>query len=536
MKHSKIISILLIGITILSTISPSIVAQESDDLNLLEKALIMFFEQTYSLGPMVVPWGVMRLSEPIAFNAEPNVIDIQYMGKAEIIIGVKDLETGEYKQLKDFAPPPLFPVEEYVFSLDLPDNVPEGALIARFSPQSLVVSSFETLEGQMKTKLSIVSNIPKDATLPKDITVRVNISKYSTGANLYLPPKQVRNPISNFLWFLSATGITFPFPFGSYYSGKRTLDEESIMYVDLVLRVDRFHLAEITPPQQIEIEPNQLTYVPIEIKNLGSHIDTFSFTINTSIDNELVVSPPDSITLEPGEVGHTSIGIASPLSFRDPGTAHSIHIEAYSIYEPDRLFDNTLVIITRGMYVSEMNTFYFAFFGIIILLGAMLFFYRRRKILQKLCIKPDEPWELEKEKKYLDKLEEKDKEKYDETMKMMKDEYKSSLLWYKHYCKDMLKESKEIAAKASSPTSKKSDKPDEIKQKTKPKELEHKPKKQEKTKNETEQQVVKEDVPKKQEKPEQKNDETSELEKQKRNQAILKIKKAQEKQRKKLKL
>ncbi|MEA2055827.1 MAG: hypothetical protein U9O49_03225, partial [Candidatus Thermoplasmatota archaeon] len=406
MKYLKIISVLLIGITILSTISPSVVAQESDDLNLLEKALIMFFEQTYSLGPMVVPWGVMRLSEPIAFNAEPNVIDIQYMGKAEIIIGVKDLGTGEYKQLKDFTPPPLFPVEEYVFSLELPDNVPEGALIARFSPQSLVVSSFDTLEGEMKTKLSIVSDIPKDAALPKDITVRVNISKYSTGANLYLPPKQVRNPISSFFWFFAATGITFPFPFGKFYSGKRTLDEESVMFVDLVLRVDRFHLAEITPPQQIEIEPNQLTYVPIEIKNLGSHIDTFSFMINTSIDNELVVSPPDSITLEPGEVGHTSIGIASPLSFRDPGTAHSIHIEAYSTYEPDKIFDNTLVIVTRGMYVSEMNAFYSAFFGIIILLGVVIFFYRRRKILQKLCIKPDEPWKLEKEKKYLYRLKE----------------------------------------------------------------------------------------------------------------------------------
>ncbi|MEA2055452.1 MAG: hypothetical protein U9O49_01310, partial [Candidatus Thermoplasmatota archaeon] len=178
---------------------------------------------------------------------------------------------------------------------------------------------------------------------------------------------------------------------------------------------------------------------------------------------------------------------------------------------------------------------YSAFFGIIILLGVVIFFYRRRKILQKLCIKPDEPWKLEKEKKYLDKLKEKDNEKYDETMKMMKDEYKSSLLWYKHYRKGMLKKSKEIGAKTPSLLSKKSNKP-EIEQKTKLKEPEHKPKKQEKAKDETEQQMVKEEMPEKQEKPEQKNDETSELEKQKRNQAILKIKKAQEKQRRKLKL
>jgi len=258
----------------------------------------------------------------------------------------------------------------------------------------------------------------------------LNVSKYMVGGNLY----RYWNPEASIIKKLYWPILAIVAGFGPRYSGKRFLEQS--VEIDIIVMVKRLHLIEIIPPSSyVELKPNRLFSIPLEVKNLGSHIDTFNFKINVDNDSGLLVAPPPAVTLYPNEVGRTIISIATPRNFRDPGTVHPIHVEAYSIYEPDKVFGNTVTIVTRGMYVSWIGTTYLTLFGLIIFSIVAFLLYRRKKLLVKICRKPDKPWNIPEEKKYLEKLKTKNTKKYDRVFKMMKDEYKSSLLWYKFYCK-----------------------------------------------------------------------------------------------------
>jgi len=540
MRKLRFIAILLVSILLFSSVVPPATAQ-SDDHILLDRILVAIFKNTQTFG---IPWFMFRFADPPRFSAEPNSIEVEYLNKTEIIIGMKNETTGEYVKSKDLPVPPLFEGMDYTFELGMPDYLPEDAFIARFSPQSIIQGEGE---GEMKTKLILTSNIPRDAALPSEILLQIKVMRWTTAGNLYLPPKGQRWPfmLKSLGWFLAATGVTSPHAFGTLYSGKRTTDETEISYIDILVRVNRYHLAEITPPQHMEIEPNELLSIPIQIQNLGSHVDTFNFNVSTNTGSQLKISQPPAITLAPNEVGHTMISVASPLSFQDPGTTHSIYIEAHSVYEPEKVFANTVILTTRGVYLSEMNAMYSAFIGILILLAVGLFLYRRRRLFNKICQKPDKPWEIPEEKKHLEQLKKTDKEEYNNVLNMMGDEYKSSLLWYKDYCKAMLDKACQkkkltdvfsgIKSGLSNVTKwvvhifkrpvKKVGKP----VKTEPK----KPLKKEIKEAQKMEEVQPTKITEEEQKPTV--DLATEREKRRREQAILKIKRAQEKQRRKFK-
>jgi len=423
-RYTKYISILFIGIIILSSTVTCITAQ-SDDLKLWDKLLLI----RWKLGRIVFggPFFVLRFVVPETFTAEPSIISLKYLNQTDIIIGSKDPKTGEFRSLDSYGINSVFVSHDFECSLEIPDYVPEDAFVPHFNPQFLVAG----VEGDVKTKLRINSYIPKNATLPKNIQLRVNITKFTTFGNIFFPPKEEDpNIFYKISWFLSASGIFPGNPFGWKYSGKRLLEYTS--FVDIIVKVDRFHLVDIIPQNGLEIGPDQLVNISLEVRNRGSHTDSFNFRVNT--DSYLVVSPPPAITLEPNEVVYTSIGVASPRILNDPGSARSINIEAYSIYEPNTIFNNTATIITRGIYVSEVVAYYF----VLLLFAAMLFYafisFRKRRIFRKICKKPDKPWTIPEEKEYLVELKKKDRKEFEKVRLMMEDEYKSSMLWYKNYC------------------------------------------------------------------------------------------------------
>lgn len=432
MKYVKIIVVLLISIFLLSSILFNATATAQSDgtkpTRLIDKILMGIFKYSYSKGPIAgllfpnigTPWKVFRFSEPDFFTADPNIMDLENLNHAEIIIGIKDSSTGEYKSLKDYSKAPFETAKDFTFKLEIPNDVPEGALITKFSPPMLVVGE----GGEVKTKLTIDLNIPEDTVLPDKIILRVNITRYTTYGNLW----------TAFGIPASMLALLSPNPWPTF-SGKRLPDDP--VYIDILVKTNRFHLADIIPPQNLEMRPNELQSIPIEIRNLGSHTDTFNFRTSTNTDDGMIVSPPLAITLKPNEVGHTSISIATPRQMRDPGTVRSINIEAYSIYEPDKIFRQTATITTKGVYVSEISWMYYALFGIIILFAVVYILRRRKKILAKIGKKPDKPWELPKEKKLLKKLKKENKKGYDKAMKTMEKEYKSALVDYKNNLKTM---------------------------------------------------------------------------------------------------
>jgi len=539
MKYTRYVAIFIVSLFLLSTILPHTIAQSDND-----RPIDWFFETLFRRsfkGPIIknlifntfrTPWKPLVFSEPESFNVEPNSISIQYLNQTEIIIGVKNSSSGNYKTMDyDRGRIDLFPVEDFEFKLEIPDYVPEGVFVSWFDPPMLVWDAES--DEEMKTKLIISANMPKDVDLPKEIVLRVNITKYLTAGNLFWPSGKP-TPWDPFTWGWTFYARFGPNPFGKIYGGKRTA--EPSIYADIVVHLGRFHLAEIAPPLITEIKPDQLVSVPIQIQNLGSHLDTFNFRVSTNDGSELVVAAPSSIALEPGEIGFTSIGVATPRMFNDPGTSHSIKIEAFSIYDKDKIFENTAVIITRGTYISELNQIFSAIIAILVLFGVAIIYYRRQKILEKTCKKPQKPWTIPAEKRHLEELKRKDKEAYEKERLMMEDEYKSAMLWYKDHLESVKKEQNQKSKeKKAKPIKKQKDKTENAitkffsksEKKEKPVKKVEKPKKEKEEKVQETQDIVKE--------PDKNIQKKSEEMKRRKEKALLKIKHAQEKQKRKIK-
>ncbi|UCH72211.1 MAG: hypothetical protein JSW62_01310 [Thermoplasmatales archaeon] len=536
MKYVRSMALFIVTLFLFASTLPHIAA-ESEETNedpytsLIDKILLKIYTSTRLSLRGIVPWskGMINIP-PIPFEAEPSVVDLEYLTTSEIVIGAKNATTGDWMSREEYKTHPLFPAEDYTFELEAPDYIPEGIFIGYFDPQGYDMGS----EGEQKTTLSIKTLMPEDIALPKEVLLWVNVTKWTTGANLYFPPNPIQQGRSGIIawiqwliwvpfWFAAGTGITGGFPFAKLYSGVRAV--ESYTRVPLLIKLNRYHLAEIEPTKTITIKPDDVASLPIMVKNYGSHIDTFNFEVSADPSYDLVISPPPAITLGPHETGYVSLSIASSQRFMDPGTARPIEIQAYSIYDNETVFCNTATIITRGIYVSEINAAYSAVILIVIALIAIILFYSRRRMFAKICQKPDKPWEIPKEKKHLEQLKEKDEEKYNKTMEMMKDEYKSSLLWYRYYCKSMLMKTskkkkpitKEIIDTFTGVFKKLEKKPVEEK---KPKDIKPKPEPKE---------------PKEEEKIETPIEKITKTERRNKNKIISKIKKAQEKQRRKIK-
>jgi hypothetical protein len=436
--YIKIITITIVGILLFTSLVPKAIALPEEKLRLWDRLFTKYFELL--AGQFGTKFFVLRFSEPQTFIAEPNIIDIRYLNDTKIIIGVKDPDTGDYISLQhdsfSFGKyEELFFHEEYEFTLELPEDIPQAAFIGHFDPQSRIPL---VEKGQLKTTLQISSNVP-NTQLPESILLRVNITKYTTSGNLYFPPGgKIPRPLLGhfpYQWFIMAL-LTF----GRLYSGKRLLEE--VTYLDIMIKLDRFHLLDIIPPQNIEIRPDELVSIPIEVKNLGSHIDTFNFRIKDFHNSDIIVTPPPALTLGPNEVASTTVTVASPQIFNDPGTARKINVEAYSIYDPETTFNNTVTIITRGVYLSDIGLFYSGSFGIFILLIFVGLYFLRRRKKEVVCKKPEKPWTITEEIKYLEELKKKDRKTFEKERLMMEDEYKSAILWYKYYCNDLRQKEK----------------------------------------------------------------------------------------------
>jgi len=217
---------------------------------------------------------------------------------------------------------------------------------------------------------------------------------------------------------------------------------ENMRYVDILVKVKPYHKVDIKPVEPIEINPNQIVAIPITLSNLGNYKDTVGFRV-VSEHKDFQLSNPIDITLKPGETKDTLLGLSAPPYFFDYGTVHELKIESYSLDDPNvTIGKQTIVLKTSGFYISGnvmMLLFVIIFFIIVIYLYLS---NKRKKALEEICIKPDKPWGLTEEKNHLEKLKKEDNKKYQETLKMMYQEYQSALLWYKDFCRSKIEETK----------------------------------------------------------------------------------------------
>jgi hypothetical protein len=301
------------------------------------------------------------------------------------------------------------------------------------------------------------------------------------------------------------------------YSGKVLPEHHT---VEVLVKVKPYHAARLGTQPYIQLTPNEVTSIPISIENIGNYNDTFNFRIVSDYKN-ITLSTPISVTLAPGEKKDTFLGVAVPPNLFDTGTYYPISIEAFSVDDPNvTIAERTVILETKGIHVNEMSGSFLIFLLFIVILVYAFFGYRRRKILEENGIaKPDKPWEIPEEEKYLDRLKTRDKEKYHETLDMMHDEYKSALLWYNSYSNYLMnkqkpKKQRKPKVKPKKEPEPKKEKEEKTVEKPEKKPEEPKPTKVEKIKPAVEKRVIMEDPKKKQ--------------------VIERIKREQEKQRKKL--
>jgi hypothetical protein len=204
------------------------------------------------------------------------------------------------------------------------------------------------------------------------------------------------------------------------------------------------------------------------------------------------------------------------------------------------LSSGVLSVRTQGFAIQGIFSFKYSwhlfFVGMLVIIcGAVYLFIRRLKLTES-CKKPQKPWTIPEEKKYLDKLlKEKKIGEYESTIKMMKEEYDSALLWYESYREFLIKE-KRKEGKLKKLTGSIAAKFSDISKKMEKKRVEKEKKVEEPKKKEPEmEQKTVEAKPVEIKKDEKREivDKIAEREKRKREKALQKIKNQQNKQKRK---
>ncbi len=471
----KLFVFLIIFILLIPSISSNALSQtgqDNDDSSkrpIIDRLLKLRFRLGFLGTIQQGRYFYQQLRPPVAIQSFPSAVDLRYLNEKNIQIGGKNPDTLEWEPMIKVAGSWAWawfnPKIIYSFEFVPPEDAPGDVWNVQFDPEYLIMDTnkenldWPGAEDPFKTNVTIMLKTSADPTYPsQDVVLKVNVIREELIDYLRIlqgEPKWVRTHQKEFIekmndldpdkpkywndftfrimWrlvsrrFFFITNLQFP-PHDKWIDST----------VEILIRVNKYHQAEIVPPLPLDIEPYQVKSIPVTITNLGSHIDTFNFRVRTTGEN-MVVTPPPVLTLKPGEQAQALVGVAAPKSFLSIGSTASIFVEAFSVDDPDTVFSNTIILTTIGVHATGGPTYNFilSMITLFIIIAIILYFLKKRR--ERITKKPDKPWDIPEEKKHLEKLIEKDTQKYNETLKMMREEYKSAVLWHKYYCDAILK-------------------------------------------------------------------------------------------------
>ncbi len=246
----------------------------------------------------------------------------------------------------------------------------------------------------------------------------------------------------------SPNTATIRIKYTAYSGGSNIMGTAS---TDVIASIKQYHLAEINAKiQHKEAVPDTVVYFPIQVTNRGNYEDTFEFDV-TNQSNGFLGLVSGQLTLKPGQTGEVQAMVLTPYVYLyDYGTQISLNISAYSVYEPSKKFQASISVTSRGFLISELFLLTITIIAFIILFMYILFYFFIEDRKVRIYGKPDKPWKIPSEEKYLKEIREKDRKEYDKIKNMMRDEYQSSLLWYNDYIKNKKIKEKKIEIKKQS--------------------------------------------------------------------------------------
>jgi len=473
-------------------------------------------------------WAFIKqvfMSQAWDFVADQPYIEIGYNETVTVQLGRKNLMDLENETFKDMSLQAFLTARTIRFNVaEYPSNINESWTIF-FDPIAIRIDK-DNINAICRLNMTIKLTRPPIA----ENAIQSGVLKLKIeGTSAY-----------GSFWDLDfPTNLMYVLQFGEVGGTVSTTKPEKQREIDILVKVKPYHMADIDIPRTVELKPNEVVSVPLKIKNMGNYKDSIGFRI-VSENPDIVLSNPIDLTLKPGETKNTLLGIGVPLNFFDFGTLHEIKIQAYSLDQPNATIgEQTVVLKTQGIYLSELMYSIIFFLIIIIIIVIYIMQRRRKKWMETYCKKPEKPWKITEEKELLEQLKHEDKEKYLNTLERMEEEYISSMLWYKDYYNSILKQQMKKKTKAK-PIKAKKEKTK--KQAKKPKIIEEPVETEEVKKPVVEEPPKTEKPPVVEEKPEPikihkktEAEKTMEKEKLKREKILKKIRMKQQKQRKKLK-
>lgn len=297
-------------------------------------------------------------------EAHPSKIEIGYGEKINIEVGLIDMMAENLSGFTPVTKIQNFLTARYLdFSVEYPDFSSEGWSVT-FNPTEIYFEIGKVI----KTNVTIQLNNPRVPV--QSGRIRIKVTDYWVFHQTWWPTWSKNGLFFKLGWFYGA--LT---QFGKY-SGK-VMPE--YLNISILVNVKPFRDAQIEALNLVKLKPDQITSIPITIKNRGNYNDTFAFRITSEYEN-IKLSDPTVVALQPGQSANTLLGVAVPGYVVDIGTLHPINIEVYSIEEPNVTIASQKVMLeTQGYYVSEMNG---VFFGLIIILFIFIIVFIVRKIKQ----------------------------------------------------------------------------------------------------------------------------------------------------------
>jgi len=368
---------------------------------------------------------------PKYFFAEPSLIVIDYLGNAtvDLVWGVEDSERKQYHRFQ----PQVFTEFRIEYEAVFPDEIQENAFNVVFDPPLYDVVEYDKQVGgtnpnasQPTTKLYLSLERPSDPGNPiEDFILKINVSIYRKFGDIITVFGFLPSFLSG-IWKANYAADV----------GHKTFE--------IFVKIKPFNYVDLVMPQPVYMHINDLKSTRIKLTNLGSHVRQFGFRAKNNSGSLLVNTPPP-ITLYPGETGYAQVGLVSKPVAYDRGTLHSVEIEVFACENESVILEKgVLNVKTQGFAIQGIFSFKYSwhlFFASIFIIFILLIYWIFKRIkIGSSCKKPKKPWALPKEKQHLKNLlKENKKGEYKSTMEMMKQEYASSLLWYKYFRKSLIK-------------------------------------------------------------------------------------------------
>ena len=442
---------LIVSVLIFFLLFPSIsftVSSQQENSN--ESLFYKFLRLRFSLGWLdalkMGRYFTYQMRPPIPIQAHPEAISINYLNETDFIIGgMKQDKSGWESLVKvggTWSWAWMNTLVKFSFEFVPPENSSEDVWNVIFDPKELIMKpNKKNLDWPgaftpFKTNVSIMLKPGVDPrVVTQDVVLKVNIRREEVLDKLGIltMPSFVTDYPEQYKQKCEEIGVgpmlinQYPGPkYYRFFVGPTLTLQNWVLpwyddwvdsTVEVLIKVNKFHLVDMLPVPTQEIQPYEVKSIPISIKNIGSHTDSYNFNIRCD-EEDLIVTPPPALTLKPGEYGEALVGVAAPKSFLSIGETTSIFVDAYSIDDPDKIFTNTIILKTEGIYTTGATTIYSVIFFIFLVIIILLYFYFSRKIRDK------------------------DKEEYKETLNMMNDEYNSALLWHKYYIDSVLRKRK----------------------------------------------------------------------------------------------